>query len=46
MVKKAKNATLLCKTDTLRLGEGQVSTLWLMSLHLGDGLRLGEGLAL
>ena len=51
-VKKAKNATLLCKPDTLRLGEGQVSTFWLMSLCLGEGklclsegLHLGEGLS-
>ena len=42
MVKKAKNATLLCKPDTLRLGEGQVSTFWVMSIRLGEGkLRLG-----
>ena len=38
MVKKAKNATLLCKPDALRLSEGQVSTFWLMSLRLGEGL--------
>ena len=43
MVKRAKNATFLYKPEALRLGEGQVSTFWLMSLRLGEEkLRLCE----
>ena len=43
VTKNSKNEILLCKPDALRLGKGQVSTFWLMSLHLGKGLaRLRE----
>ena len=39
--------TFLFKLDILRLGEGQVSSFWLLSLRLGEGkLRLNEGLHL
>ena len=46
-VKRAKNTTFLFKPDALCLSEGQVSSFWLLSLHLGeDKLHLGEGLHL
>ena len=45
-MKRAKNVAFLFKPDALRLGEGQVSSFWMMSLCLGEGkLRLGEGLS-
>ena len=33
-MKRAKNATFLFKPDALRLGEGQMSSFWLLSLRL------------
>ena len=32
----AKNATFLLKPDVLRLGEGHVSSIWMLFLRLGE----------